>query len=77
MGEIDAGRLAANSAMTRARAYVECVDSALVSLGIDPRYTQVVKGALIIAVTLDQITQEQQERYRKSLAIEERRDAGA
>jgi hypothetical protein len=25
-GEIDAGRLAANSAMTRARAYVECVD---------------------------------------------------
>src|SRR4029077_9689270 len=25
-GEIDAGRLAANSAMTRARAYVECVE---------------------------------------------------
>ena len=27
MGEIDAGRLAANSAMTRARAYVECVEA--------------------------------------------------
>jgi ribose/xylose/arabinose/galactoside ABC-type transport system permease subunit len=54
------------------------VNSGLVSLGIDPHYTQVVKGAaLIIAVTLDQVTQEQQERYRKSLAIQERRSAGA
>ena len=29
MGEIDAGRLAANSAMTRARAYVECVEHSI------------------------------------------------
>jgi len=36
----------------------------------------VVKGAaLVIAVTLDQLTQEQQERHRKKLAFQERSPA--
>jgi hypothetical protein len=36
-----------------------------------------VKGlALVIAVTLDQVTQEQQERHRKKLAILERASSG-
>jgi ribose/xylose/arabinose/galactoside ABC-type transport system permease subunit len=49
------------------------INSGLISLGIDPHYTQIVKGgALIIAVTIDQITQEQQERHRRKLAMEER-----
>lgn len=49
------------------------INSGLVSLGINPHYTQVVKGgALIIAVTLDQLSHEQQERYRKALAMRER-----
>jgi ribose/xylose/arabinose/galactoside ABC-type transport system permease subunit len=49
------------------------INSGLISLGIDPHYTQIVKGAaLIIAVTLDQITHEQQERHRKKLAMQER-----
>ena len=50
------------------------INSGLISLGIDPHYTQIVKGgALIIAVTLDQITHEQQERHRRKLAMQERR----
>jgi ribose/xylose/arabinose/galactoside ABC-type transport system permease subunit len=45
----------------------------LISIGIDPHYAQMVKGlALVIAVTLDQLTQEQQERHRKKLASQER-----
>jgi ribose transport system permease protein len=49
------------------------INSGLISTGIDPHYAQVVKGAaLVIAVTLDQLTQEQQERHRKKLALLER-----
>jgi ribose/xylose/arabinose/galactoside ABC-type transport system permease subunit len=49
------------------------INSGLISTGIDPHYAQVVKGAaLVIAVTLDQLTQEQQERHRKRLAFQER-----
>jgi ribose transport system permease protein len=49
------------------------INSGLISTGIDPHYAQVVKGAaLVIAVTLDQLTQEQQERHRKKLAFQER-----
>jgi ribose/xylose/arabinose/galactoside ABC-type transport system permease subunit len=49
------------------------INSGLISIGIDPHYAQMVKGlALVIAVTLDQVTQEQQERHRKKLAILER-----
>jgi ribose transport system permease protein len=52
------------------------IHSGLISTGIDPHYAQVVKGAaLVIAVTLDQLTQEQQERHRKKLAFQERAPA--
>jgi ribose transport system permease protein len=52
------------------------INSGLISTGIDPHYAQVVKGAaLVIAVTLDQLTQEQQERHRKKLALLERSSA--
>jgi ribose/xylose/arabinose/galactoside ABC-type transport system permease subunit len=52
------------------------INSGLISTGIDPHYAQVVKGAaLVIAVTLDQLTQEQQERHRKKLAFLERSSA--
>jgi len=49
------------------------VNSGLISVGVDPHYAEMVKGgALVVAVTLDQLTQEQQERHRKALAIQER-----
>jgi ribose transport system permease protein len=49
------------------------INSGLISVGIDPHYAQMVKGlALVIAVSLDQITQEQQERHRKKMAFLER-----
>ncbi len=49
------------------------INSGLVSLGIDPHYTEVVKGsALILAVTLDQLSHERQERFRTLLARRER-----
>ena len=49
------------------------INSGLVSLGVDPHYTEVVKGAaLIVAVTLDQLAHERQERYRTILAMRER-----
>ena len=49
------------------------INSGIVSLGLDPHYAEVVKGAgLIVAVALDQLTQEGQERYRRFLAMKER-----
>lgn len=49
------------------------INSGLISLGIDPHYVQIVRGgALLGAVALDQLTQEQHERHRKKLALEER-----
>lgn len=49
------------------------LDSGLVSLGVDPHYSYVVRGgALIIAVTLDQLAHERQERFRTLLAMRER-----
>ncbi len=49
------------------------INSGLISIGIDPHYAQMVKGlALVIAVTLDQFTREQQERHRKKMAAQER-----
>ena len=49
------------------------ISSGLISLGIDPHYSQMVKGgALIIAVALDQIAHERQERHRRTLAMQER-----
>lgn len=52
------------------------LNSGLVSLGIDPHYSEVVKGgALILAVTLDQLAHERQERFRTLLAMRERHTA--
>jgi ribose transport system permease protein len=49
------------------------INSGLISVGVDPHYAQIVKGAaLVTAVTLDQLAHEQQERYRKKLAMLER-----
>jgi ribose/xylose/arabinose/galactoside ABC-type transport system permease subunit len=49
------------------------INSGIVSLGIDPHYTEVVKGAaLILAVAIDQISHESRERYRRFLAMRER-----
>jgi ribose/xylose/arabinose/galactoside ABC-type transport system permease subunit len=54
------------------------MNSGLVSLGIDPHYTQIVKGgALLIAVLIDQITQERREAYRKSMALRDLQGVGA
>jgi ribose transport system permease protein len=49
------------------------INSGIVSLGINPYYAELVKGAaLILAVTLDQLSHEGRERYRKMLAMRER-----
>jgi ribose/xylose/arabinose/galactoside ABC-type transport system permease subunit len=49
------------------------INSGIVSLGIDAHYAEVVKGAgLIVAVVLDQLSQEGRERYRRFLAMKER-----
>jgi ribose transport system permease protein len=49
------------------------INSGIVSLGIDPSYAEVVKGAtLIAAVALDQLSHEARERYRRLSAMRER-----
>jgi ribose transport system permease protein len=50
------------------------INSGLVSLGVNPFYTNVVKGAvLIVAVAIDQLAHEQRERYQRHLAMRDRR----
>ncbi len=49
------------------------INSGIISLGIDPHYSQMVKGGvLIVAVVLDQIAHERQETRRRYLAMQER-----
>jgi ribose/xylose/arabinose/galactoside ABC-type transport system permease subunit len=49
------------------------INSGLVALGVDPHYTEIVKGAaLILAVSLDQLAHERQASYRTLLAMRER-----
>jgi ribose transport system permease protein len=49
------------------------ISSGIVSLGINPHLTDIIKGAaLIIAVVLDQLSQEARGRFQKSLARAER-----
>jgi len=49
------------------------IDSGMVALGVDPHWTDIFKGgALILAVVLDQLTIEQQQRRRTRLAMKER-----
>ncbi len=53
-------------------AFLGVVSSGLITLGVDPYYTDVIKGsALVISVGLDQVTQERRERYRRNLALAE------
>ena len=53
-------------------AFLGVVNSGLIALGVDPFYTDMVKGgALITSVLLEQLTQERNERFRKVLAMAE------
>ena len=48
------------------------IDAGLVALGIDPFYSDVVQGGLLIlAVSFDQIAHVQRERYQKAMAMRE------
>jgi ribose transport system permease protein len=48
------------------------IDSGLVSIGVDPFYSDVVQGSLLIAaVSFDQIAHVQRERYQKTMAMRE------
>jgi ribose/xylose/arabinose/galactoside ABC-type transport system permease subunit len=48
------------------------IDAGLVSIGIDPFYSDVVQGSLLIlAVSFDQIAHVQRERYQKAMAMRE------
>jgi ribose/xylose/arabinose/galactoside ABC-type transport system permease subunit len=48
------------------------INSGLITLQVNPYYTDIVKGAaLIIAVGLDQLTSERRERRRRLMAMEE------
>jgi ribose transport system permease protein len=52
--------------------FLGVVNSGLISVGVDPFYTDVVKGgALVISVAIEQLTQERRERYRKAVAMAE------
>lgn len=47
----------------------------VIALGLDPAWTNVVKGVVLaVAVLLDQLAAEQRERYRKAVAMRERDD---
>jgi ribose transport system permease protein len=51
------------------------INSGIISMGIDPYYANVVKGAvLIIAVAVDQLVHEQRERYQRSMAMRDARE---
>jgi ribose/xylose/arabinose/galactoside ABC-type transport system permease subunit len=53
-------------------AFLGVVSSGLITLGVDPYYTDVIKGsALVLSVGLDQLTGERRERYRRNLALAE------
>lgn len=48
------------------------IDAGLVSIGIDPFYSDVVQGGLLIlAVSFDQVAHVQRERYQKAMAMRE------
>jgi ribose transport system permease protein len=53
-------------------AMLSVIDAGIVSLGVDAYYAEVVKGAiLIIAVSADQFTHIQRERFQKTMAMRE------
>jgi ribose/xylose/arabinose/galactoside ABC-type transport system permease subunit len=48
------------------------IDAGLVSIGVDPFYSDVVQGSLLItAVSFDQLAHVQRERYQKAMAMRE------
>lgn len=50
--------------------FIGIIDSGVVAMGVDPSYTDVIKGAvLIIAVALDQLTHEQRDRFQTRQAM--------
>jgi len=52
--------------------FIGVIDSGIVALGIDPFWTDVIKGAVLIAaVALDQLTHEQRDRFQKRLVMRE------
>jgi ribose/xylose/arabinose/galactoside ABC-type transport system permease subunit len=51
------------------------INSGIISIGIDPFYANIVKGAvLVIAVAIDQLVLEQRERYRRTMAMRDTRE---
>lgn len=49
------------------------INSGIIAVGINPYFAEIVKGtALILAVGLDQMSQEGRDRYRRALAMRER-----
>lgn len=57
--------------------FIGIIDSGIVALGIDPFWTDVIKGAVLIAaVALDQLTHEQRDRYQRRLVMRENDAAG-
>jgi len=52
--------------------FIGVIDSGIVALGIDPFWTDVIKGAVLIAaVALDQLTHEQRERFQRRMVMRE------
>jgi ribose/xylose/arabinose/galactoside ABC-type transport system permease subunit len=53
-------------------AFLGVMNSGLISLGVDPAYTDVVRGAALVAsVLIEQLTQERNERFRRTMAMED------
>lgn len=51
-------------------AFLGVMNSGLISLGVDPAYTDVVRGgALVASVLIEQLTQERNERFRRTIAM--------
>ena len=52
--------------------FLGVINSGLIAVGIDPFWTDVVKGgALVFSIALEQIAEEHNERHRKRMAMAE------
>lgn len=57
--------------------FIGVISSGIVALGIDPFWTDVIKGlVLILAVALDQFTHEQRDRHQRRMVMKEDRRTG-
>jgi ribose/xylose/arabinose/galactoside ABC-type transport system permease subunit len=53
-------------------AFLGVMNSGLISLGVDPAYTDVVRGvALVASVLIEQLTQERNEKFRRTMAMQD------